>query len=326
MWCILASEVFAVYARWFFASLAVGLCLSTSAWAQFKQGDAGGAQTGKTTTQRWRAGMVVKAEGGPCSDIVGTIPVPVDWPEQQVTVVKEDVSPLARISYDILEGGVKQMIVKIANLPPGQEVKALVTFEIKRTEILPPDSTDDYLLPDKKRLDKAVRPYLAPSPLIESTNSKIKGLAKQAGADKEKAWDRVEAIYDLAREKVKYQEGPIKGALAALRDGTGDCEEITSLFIALCRASDIPARTVWVPGHCYPEFYLIDKDGKGHWFPCQAAGSRAFGGIPETRPILQKGDNYKDGRERKRYLPEKVTGGASLGKPKVKFVREMVAE
>ena len=80
--------------------------------------------------------------------------------------------------------------------------------------------------------------------------------------------------------------------MAALKDKTGDCEELTSLFIALCRASDIPARTVWVPGHCYPEFYLEDDEGKGHWFPCQAAGSRAFGGIPEQKPILQKGDNF----------------------------------
>lgn len=315
-----------MHARCLLVSLGLVLGLSTVAWAQFKQGDPDGAPLGKTVTQRWRAGMTVVAEGGPCSNLVGTIPVPIDWPEQQVTVVNEEISPLARISYETIEGGMKQMVVKVPNLPAGQEVKALVTFEVKRSEIVAPDDTDRYVLPDKKKLDKSIRPYLAPSPLIESTSSKIKGLAKQVGADKEKAWEKVEAIYDWVREKVKYENGPIKGALAALQDGTGDCEELTSLFIAICRASDIPARTVWVPGHCYPEFYLVDKEGKGHWFPCQAAGSRAFGGIPETRPILQKGDNFKDGRERKRYMPEKVTGGASAGKPKVKFVRQMVAE
>ena len=118
-------------------------------------------------------------------------------------------------------------------------------------------------------------------------------MAKEIGADKEKAWDRVEAIYDWVREKVKYKNGPLKGALAALKDGTGDCEELSSLFIAICRAADIPARTVWVPGHCYPEFYLVDDKGAGHWFPCQSAGSREFGGITEIRPILQKGDNFR---------------------------------
>lgn len=316
-----------MHVRWLLGCLALSLCLSGSAWAQFKkpEGDEQGAKLGKTTTQRWRAGMVVRAEGGTCTNIVGTIPVPVDWPEQQVIVVNEDISPLARISYDTVEG-VKQMIVTISNLPGGREAKALVTFEVTRSEQIPPDDTYIYLLPEKRKLDKSVRPYLAPSPLIESMNPKIRTLAKQVGADKEKAWERVEAIYDWVREKVKYENGPIKGALAALQDGTGDCEELTSLFIAICRAADIPARTVWVPGHCYPEFYLVDGEGKGHWFPCQAAGSRVFGGIPESRPILQKGDNFRDGRERKRYMSEKVTGGASAGKPKVRFVREAVTE
>jgi len=47
-------------------------------------------------------------------------------------------------------------------------------------------------------------------------------LAKEIGVDKDKAWDHVEAIYDWVRKKVKYVNGPIKGALAALKDGTGD--------------------------------------------------------------------------------------------------------
>jgi hypothetical protein len=99
---------------------------------------------------------------------------------------------------------------------------------------------------------------------------------------------------------------------------------MTSLFIAMCRASGIPARTVRVPGHCYPEFYLSDQAGEGHWFPCQAAGTRAFGGMPDPRPILQKGDNVlvADPRTKKktkvRFLPETLVGlpagdGGSLG-------------
>ena len=72
----------------------------------------------------------------------------------------------------------------------------------------------------------------------------------------------------------------------------------------------MPARTVWVPGHCYPEFYLEDAEGKGHWFPCQAAGVRSFGGIDEKRPILQKGDNFTvpKRREKQRYVSEFLKG------------------
>ena len=34
---------------------------------------------------------------------------------------------------------------------------------------------------------------------------------------------------------------------------------------------------VWVDEHQYAEFTLEDEAGKGHWYPVQSAGSRAFG-------------------------------------------------
>ena len=110
-------------------------------------------------------------------------------------------------------------------------------------------------------------------------------------------------MFDWVRANVKYEFAEeIKPAIEALKDGKGDCEELSSLVIALCRASGIPARAVWVPGHCYPEFCLNDEQGKPHWFPCQAAGAdRQFGSMIEDRPILQKGDNFRvPGRARAR--------------------------
>jgi hypothetical protein len=309
------------------ASWLLVLGLTTTALGQFQTGDSKGPKLGDSVTQRWRAGIVVTASGGPCQGIVGTAPIPIDWPEQQVTVVEEDISPSARVSYRMVEGTVKLMVVTIRSLPAGEESKALVTLEIKRSALLAPENTDIYQLPNPRKIPRDVRPYLGPSPAIESRNAKIRSLAKEIGADKPKAWQKVEAIYDWVREKVQYKEGKLRGAMAALQDGYGDCEDISSLFIAICRAADIPARTVWVPGHCYPEFYLVDDEGKGHWFPCQAAGSRAFGGILENRPILQKGDNFRspvNSRDRQRYLAETLTG--SGGSPTYKFVRELLQQ
>ena len=299
--------------------------------AQFKQGEAEGPRMGDSQTTCWRTGMIVKATGGACRGITGYAPVPTDWPEQQVTILEEEVSPEAKISYKMIDGGVKIMNVRIPMLASGKEAKALVTVEIRRSTMLPPEDTDRYVLPDEKKLPREIRLYLAPSPKIESRSPKIRKLAKEIGVDQKQAWKKVETIYDWVRENVKYQNGPLKGALAALKDGTGDCEELTSLFIAICRAAGIPARTVWVPGHCYPEFYLCDESGKGHWFPCQAAGTREFGGITETRPVLQKGDNFrppKKGRERQRYMAEYLTGTPTRGggKPQVRFIRETVAK
>jgi transglutaminase-like putative cysteine protease len=246
------------------AAVAFLLISLAPAMAQFVEGDPGGAKLGQSQTQKWRCGMVVTAVGGACKGIVGYAPVPIEWPEQQVQVLEEDVSPGVKISYQIVDGTAKVMTVKIPHLEAGREARAVVTFEIRRSVMLPPEDTDAFLLPDMSKLDRAVRPFLTPSPKIESTNARIRELAKKIGGEKNRAWDRVEAIYDWVREHVKYQNGPLKGALAALKDGTGDCEELTSLFIAMCRAANIPARTVWVPGHCYPEFYLIDKKGDGH--------------------------------------------------------------
>ena len=313
--------------RRLFPSLAVAVCLAASAAAQFQDGDPKGPKLGDSRVQRWQAGMVISAFGGPCKGLEGWTPFPVDWPEQEVRVVEEEIAPSAKVSYQMVEGTVKMMQVKIAFLPAGAEAKAIVTFEITRRVQLPPEETAIYVLPDVRKLDRKLRMYLAPSPYIDSRHATIRSRAKQITADVDKAWDQVEAIYDWVRENVEYKEGPLKGALAAMKDGTGDCEELTSLFIALCRASGIPARTVWVPGHCYPEFYLEDDEGQGHWFPCQAAGSRAFGGIPEQRPILQKGDNFRppySTRERQRYLAEHLTGAG--GRPKVRFIRQLVSE
>ena len=313
-----------------FASASITFLLTAAAaFAQFKDADPQGVKLGDAKVQKWRSGITIVASGGACKNVHGYAPIPIDWPEQQVTIVKEDVSAGVKIGYEMREGTAKVMSIQIPHIAAGQEIQAVVTLEVRRNAILPPEETDGFVLPNMKKLPPDIRRYLTPSPLIESTDSKIKSLSKEIGADKEKAWEKVEAYYDWVREKVKYQPGPIKGALAGLKDGTGDCEEITSLFIALCRAADIPARTVWVPGHCYPEFYLEDDKGAGHWFPCQSAGSREFGGIVETRPILQKGDNFMPHPGQKkpqRYLAEFLTGTPDGGgtNPTIKSVRELL--
>jgi hypothetical protein len=286
-----------------------------------------GIKFGSQVTQRYKVGIIVTAPGAPCAGVFGTVPVPTDWPEQRVKIVGQEISPSVKeIEYRSLDNGVKQMLISIPSLNAGETAQALVTFEVTKSAILAPEDPTQFVLPEKP--SRKLAPFLAVSPYIESTNAKIKTLAKDLAKDKESAWEKVETIYDYVRENVQYQDGPLKGALAALKDGTGDCEELTSLFIALCRANRIPARTVWVPGHCYPEFYLEDKQGNGHWIPCQAAGTRDFGGMSDTRSILQKGDNFRVPEEKKpqRYVAEflSVKSIKGAGNPQVRFVREVL--
>ncbi|MCE9604538.1 MAG: transglutaminase-like domain-containing protein [Planctomycetia bacterium] len=290
--------------------------------------DGKGPQLAKELTQRYQIGMTVTAQGGACQGIYATAPVPINWPEQSVQIVSEEMSPaVQKTEYRTLGGTVKQMLVSMPYIAPGDEAKALVTLEIRRFSLTPPTDTSIYVLPNDKKMPKELRLFLTPSPSIESNHSKIRAIAKELTAThkSDNAWKHVEGIYDWVREKVEYKKGPLKGALRSLQDGNGDCEELSSLFIAVCRSSGIPARIVWVPDHCYPEFYLEDESGKGYWFPCQAAGTREFGGITEHRPILQKGDNFQipeKPRDRQRYVAEYLTGKG--GNPKVKFVREQL--
>ena len=291
--------------------------MAAAAWAGSEGELPPAGQPDRVAVQRWRVGMVITAEGGGFKRILGTTTVPMDWPEQRVRIVGQDLSPGVTVSYQVIEGAARQMVIRVPSLQAGKEARAIVSFEIKRLLPVPPGDTAGFEAPDPKRRDRKLTVYLAPSPYIESDSPAIKAAAREAVAGKEKAWDRVEAIYDWVRGKIQYKDhrgGKVRSAVEALSDGVGDCDEMTSLFVAMCRSVEVPARTVRVPGHCYPEFYLLDKEGQGRWFPCQATGSRAFGGMPDPRPILQKGDNVAaiDPATKKkvkhRFLPETLMG------------------
>jgi hypothetical protein len=287
---------------------------------------AGGVTLGEAQTTRMKFGMVISAGNAPCRGLMGSAPVPIDWAEQQVRIVEENVSPGVRITYRQLTPTVKEMLVSVPFLAAGATAEATVVVEMTRHSLNAPAETDGFVIPDRVSLDMR-RNYMAASPGIEIIDREIRRQSAEAfrSTEGEPAWQRVEGLYKWVREVVEYKDGPLKGAAQALKDGNGDCEELSSLFIAACRINGIPARTVWVPGHCYPEFYLEDAEGNGHWFPCQAAGTYHFGEMPEFRPILQKGDNFRvPGESRpKRYVAERLTGAG--GAPNVRFIRETVA-
>ena len=231
-------------------------------------------------------------------------------------------------------GTAKQMVVNIPQVAEGKEVHAILTLEITRHTLLPPEETDVYVVPDAKTLPPEFKQYLSPSPLIESNHPRIKAIARQLGEGQTKAWPRVRAIYDWVRKTIRYRkDAPLTGCLEAIDKRRGDCNQLTSTFIAICRASGIPARTVRLPTHCYPEFYLCDEKGEGHWFPAEVSGSEYFGGIFTHTPILQKGDSFRitlpgTKPETYRFLPSNVFSPnlKSAGKPEPKFVCEAVKD
>lgn len=288
------------------------------------------------STVRMKVGVEVSAGDSPFRSLVATFPLPMDWPEQTVKIVEKDFSnQVGRQRMKVLDGGARQVEVRIPRLAAGQVARAVFVIDVARRFTRAPAETDGLTVP--RQVPRELRQYLQPSPLIETNNRAIKAAAAKFAIDPDQpAWDQVEAMYQWVRDHIEHDEGtiPLRGALAALQQQKGDCEEYTSLFVALCRVNGIPARSVWVPGHTYPEFYLEDhrsgdKKGQGHWFPCESLGTYSFGSLHRHDVVLQKGDNFKmsQKKERQRYVAETLSGlpvGRGDGRPTIRPVREFV--
>jgi transglutaminase-like putative cysteine protease len=230
-----------------------------------------------------------------------------------------------KVQSRIIGSDVKQMLITIARVNPTPELRISFTVEVERWSITAPQQTHELKIPEL--VAPELRKYMGVSPYIETSNPLIVKAAAGIGATAKNDWRHVEMIYDWVRKNIRYEfDKELQGALTALRRGKGDCEELTSLFIAICRNHGIPARSVWIPGHCYPEFYLVDRGGNGYWFPAQVAGTRSFGSMPERRPVLQKGDNFRiPGNPRaQRYVAETFIATRYSQPPTVQFFRRQV--
>lgn len=168
--------------------------------------------------------------------------------------------------------------------------------------------------------------YLKPLPKVESDHPEIIAKAREIAAAAGNDMEKVRNIYRFVINHMSYNpNSPYRnqGALSALRNCTGVCEDYAALFVALTRASGIPARLVngyadplgtgkaWAAPvgkevslagyrHSWAEFYL---EGIG-WVPVDPtldiySDSVAwFGRLPGASHIAQ---NYLDNLLRVRY-------------------------
>jgi transglutaminase-like putative cysteine protease len=85
---------------------------------------------------------------------------------------------------------------------------------------------------------------LSPSAYIEASNSEIKDLSEKLNKTAE--YDTAKAIFSWISPNIKSESynGSPKSALNTLHQLQGDCTDAAHLFIALARASKIPARLV----------------------------------------------------------------------------------
>lgn len=278
-------------------------------------------------SQTWEFGMKITANS-PAAGITVTIPIPCSWPEQQILQITEHQSDtVSRISFKNLPNNARQMVFRVNRLAAGESAKATVRIRMTKHHLGQPPAPAQLKFADK--VPSKYRQFLRPSPYIESNHKRIKAIAAELKpAEGKSDYAHAEMIYNWVRKNIEYEfDTTIRSCLDALDAKKGDCEELASLFVAICRAQGIPARTVWIPGHTYPEFLMFDKDGKPCWIPCQIAGSYEFGAMSEDKPILQKGDRFKIPGDRKtvRYVKPTILAKDSSGGFKTDWIMSELA-
>jgi len=139
-----------------------------------------------------------------------------------------------------------------------------------------------YRLPSR---DTALARWLAPEPLIQSHDPRIAAQARRV-IERERAPARVAEllthwVHRTLRRAIP-PSGSVPSAVKVLETARGDCNDATTLFVALARSTGLPARTVggliYLNGrfyyHAWAEVYLNDwiaVDPTFDQFPADAA-------------------------------------------------------
>jgi hypothetical protein len=123
-----------------------------------------------------------------------------------------------------------------------------------------------YRLPSR---DTALARWLAPEPLIQTRDPRIAAQARQV-IGRERSPSRVAELLthwvQRSLQRASPASGSVPSAAKVLLTRRGDCNEATTLFVALARSTGLPARTVagllYLDGrfyyHAWAEVYLSD--------------------------------------------------------------------
>jgi transglutaminase-like putative cysteine protease len=147
-----------------------------------------------------------------------------------------------------------------------QEVVATDTILVRRDTLYGLDPTP---LPVS---DPAFAEFIRPAPLLQSDSPEIRKQAEAIVGAERDALSAARRINDWLFDNVRKQNVVgIPSALEALRTRRGDCNEHTSLYVALARSIGLPAQVaiglVYMEGrfyyHAWPEVYV------GRWIAAE---------------------------------------------------------
>ena len=247
--------------------------------------------------------VTIKNDGFNPSEIRLYLPVPGEWDAQKEVVIKQ-ISPDPNSQAADANSGNAMIYWKLSGSPKiNTSQQFILNFDLTAYE------TNTHIdpaavLPYNKGSEE-FKLYTKPEKYIESSDPKIVELAQTLAAGETNPYLLAKKFYDYIIDHTQYKilgKG-LNGAKYLLDNGVGECGDYSALFIALSRASGIPARPVvgyWaISGndqtHVWAEFYL---EGLG-WIPVdatigqQSKEKRAyyFGNMDNQRVILSKGYN-----------------------------------
>jgi len=278
--------------------------------------------TGYLEPRKFRVKIGIELQGaGRATQIRASTPVPVGHPEQTIESAQASATAGQANLRELPPAG-GQLVFSLPEIHAGQTVRAeaeLVLTLRKEYHNYRPE-----LFPARQQPPREIQNnYFRDSPGIQSSHALVRDLARELTAGKTHPWDMARAFAEWIPRNIQPQLGSYTSVTAALENRRGDCEEMAGVFVALCRAKEIPARLVWVPNHAWSEFYLTDTDGIGHWIPAHTACYAWFGWNGAHELVLQKGDRYQfpERRDRLRLLDDWLQWVGR--RPQVRFTGEL---
>lgn len=173
--------------------------------------------------------------------------------------------------------GNKYAYYDLAGMKPGTKFNITVKRKVKLkdyVEVVPTRTNTD--------LSEVNEIYLLPQERIDSTDDEIISKAKELTEDIASDYNKAKAIFEFINVNMQYDTSSAysnKGSISAFKNMKGVCEEFTTLYVAMCRAVNIPSRAVegyWIQyeekenesgdkikekqliNHVWPEIYLQD--------------------------------------------------------------------
>lgn len=280
-------------------------------------------ETGYLEPRSYRLKIGVQLQGtGSAGQLKATTPVPVELPEQTIHSLHVQTDG-CRAAVRQVGATAAQLLVTAPRIVRQQTLVAAVTMRLTLYKQYQAYKAERFPMIQPEPPKEFRKQFLYDSPGIQTRLPQVQQLSQQLAADHQHPWNQAQAFYKWVWENIRARIGTYTSVKRALQDRAGDCEERAAVFVALCRAANIPARLVWVPNHNWAEFYLVDDEQAGHWIPAHTACYSWFGWTGAHELVLQKGDSIRLPEKRR---PQRLTRDWAQwvgARPQVRYLAEL---